>query len=174
MRAISLGTLAFALLLAGCAHTRMDEAPIATPVVEPEVQPAVRMPHHPNIVWIEYIHFKKDSSDFDTPENLANADIVVGELKKWFRDNAVVEGHTCDIGDEDYNQQLGLRRAQAVCDYLVLKGISPERLSLRSCGEKVPAVPNDSEKNRAYNRRVNCHLKRGNYTKEEVAAIYGK
>jgi OOP family OmpA-OmpF porin len=172
MRAITIGTLAFALILAGCAHTRMDEAPIATPVAEPEVLPPMICscggPYLPNI------QFERDSLTVKNPDYRATLDGVASDLQKWHRDTLVLEGHTCDIGDEDYNLQLGLRRALVVHDDLISKGIAPERLSVRSLGERVPAVPNDVEPNRALNRRVIFRFSMGEYSKEEGVAINGK
>ncbi len=64
------------------------------------------------------------------------------------------EGHTDSIGPDDYNQRLSERRAQAAYDFLVAAGIAPERLRAVGFGESRPAVPNDTEENRAINRRV--------------------
>ncbi|MCG6930877.1 MAG: OmpA family protein [Desulfofustis sp.] len=66
-----------------------------------------------------------------------------------------IDGHTCDIGSEQYNQGLSERRAQAVYDYLVNSiGIDSGRLSVVGYGETKPAYPNDSAINREKNRRV--------------------
>jgi OOP family OmpA-OmpF porin len=176
MRAISIGTLAFALILAGCAHTRMDEAPIAAPVVEPVVELGVLPVTHydytspyvlPNILFV------RDSLTVKSHDYPAVLEGAVRELQKWYRDTVVLEGHTCDIGDENYNQQLGLRRAQVVFDQLIAMGIARERLSIRSHGESTPAVRN-VEPDRALNRRVVLKFSLGEYSKEEEQAIKGK
>ncbi len=60
-------------------------------------------------------------------------------------DTAVIEGRTDDTGGEVYNMALGLRRANAVRDYLILKGIAPERLKAVSFGESQPLRIHDSE-----------------------------
>lgn len=66
-----------------------------------------------------------------------------------------IDGHTCDIGSELYNQGLSERRAQAVYDYLVESvGINSGRLSIAGHGESKPAYPNTSRTNREKNRRV--------------------
>ena len=65
-----------------------------------------------------------------------------------------IQGHTDDVGTADYNLKLSERRAQAVKDYLVARGINPSRLTVKGFGMSNPSVPNDSEKGRAYNRRV--------------------
>lgn len=66
-----------------------------------------------------------------------------------------ITGYTCDLGPEQYNQNLSERRANAVRDHLVnITGIDPNRLSVSGYGETKPAYPNDSEENRRKNRRV--------------------
>ena len=51
-----------------------------------------------------------------------------------------ISGHTCSIGDEDYNQRLSERRAKAVVDYLVGKKISRKRLEYKGYGETDPST----------------------------------
>lgn len=65
-----------------------------------------------------------------------------------------VNGHTDDVGTDEYNQKLSERRAQAVRDYLVKAGLRPEILSVTGHGKKRPLVPGTSETARAKNRRV--------------------
>jgi outer membrane protein OmpA-like peptidoglycan-associated protein len=69
-----------------------------------------------------------------------------------------VNGHTDDVGSDDYNQKLSERRAQAVRDYLVQAGISPEILSVEGHGKKLPLVRGTSDAARAKNRRVELGL----------------
>jgi len=64
-----------------------------------------------------------------------------------------IEGHTCDIGNAEYNLALGERRAASAKTYLERLGISPNRLSTVSYGEERPMVPNKDEANRSKNRR---------------------
>lgn len=65
-----------------------------------------------------------------------------------------VNGHTDDVGTAEYNQKLSERRAQAVYDYLVEAGLSPDILSVTGHGKSRPLVPGTSEEARAKNRRV--------------------
>jgi outer membrane protein OmpA-like peptidoglycan-associated protein len=87
-------------------------------------------------------------------EGKAEADKLIAEMSKFHNDTAVCVGHTDDVGTESYNLQLGLRRAQAVVDYIATNGIAPTRLRAESRGETEPAVRNDTPVNRALNRRV--------------------
>jgi outer membrane protein OmpA-like peptidoglycan-associated protein len=65
-----------------------------------------------------------------------------------------VNGHTDDVGSEAYNQKLSERRAQAVRDYLVKTGLSPDILSVQGHGKSLPLVKGSSDAARAKNRRV--------------------
>ncbi len=65
-----------------------------------------------------------------------------------------VDGHTDDVGEEDYNLQLSEARARAVRDYLVSKGVAAERLEHKGFGESKPLVEGTGEDARAKNRRV--------------------
>lgn len=65
-----------------------------------------------------------------------------------------IEGHTDDVGAEDYNLELSQKRAESVRSYLIEQGIAPGRLSAQGFGESQPLVPNVSQRNRGLNRRV--------------------
>lgn len=66
-----------------------------------------------------------------------------------------IEGHTDNTGDESYNMQLGLRRAEAVKMYLYEQHNVPlHKMNTISYGESQPAAPNDTREGRAQNRRV--------------------
>lgn len=65
-----------------------------------------------------------------------------------------IEGHADGTGSEEYNDALSLRRAEAVRDWLVARGIAPERLRVSARGERAPVEPNEEEAGREQNRRV--------------------
>jgi outer membrane protein OmpA-like peptidoglycan-associated protein len=65
-----------------------------------------------------------------------------------------IEGHTCNIGTTEYNLALGERRARAVRDYLVSRGISADRLRTVSYGEERPKHDTSREEPRRLNRRA--------------------
>jgi outer membrane protein OmpA-like peptidoglycan-associated protein len=66
----------------------------------------------------------------------------------------VVEGHTDSQGGAPYNQELSQRRAQAVRDYLVTRGIAPDRVTSQGFGLTRPIADNSTPEGRANNRRV--------------------
>ncbi|MCX6141072.1 MAG: OmpA family protein [Candidatus Kapabacteria bacterium] len=65
-----------------------------------------------------------------------------------------VQGHTDNIGTEEYNQTLSQARAESVKSALVQRGVDATRLRTRGMGFMMPVVPNDTEENRAKNRRT--------------------
>lgn len=71
---------------------------------------------------------------------------------------AVIEGHTDNTGDREYNQSLSRDRAFAVQEALVKAGISAHRLAVRGVGESDPVASNELEAGRRLNRRVDVVL----------------
>ena len=77
-------------------------------------------------------------------------DKVAAVLNKYPETTIIVEGHTDSRGTEQYNQELSLRRAQAVKDALIQRGVEQRRIQAIGYGESQPISSND-----AMNRRVN-------------------
>jgi outer membrane protein OmpA-like peptidoglycan-associated protein len=76
------------------------------------------------------------------------------------RDSKIaVVGHTDSTGDESWNVQVSLARAQAVADYLANRGISSERLLLEGAGSARPLGDNDTVGGRERNRRIEFELR---------------
>ena len=75
-------------------------------------------------------------------------------LRAYFRRNVLIEGHTDNLGNEDFNIKLSQQRADAVRDLLTARGISPQRIRTKGYGPKFPVVDNDSAAGRQQNRRV--------------------
>lgn len=100
--------------------------------------------------------------DFDKadlrPEAGAELDSLVIFLKKYPNAELGIAGHTDDVGSDEYNLELSERRAKAVFDYLISKGIPAERLRSRGFGESRPVADNATEEGRQKNRRVECVL----------------
>lgn len=65
-----------------------------------------------------------------------------------------VSGHTDSIGNPEYNQKLSEKRANAVRDYLINKGIEPKKLEAKGYGKEEPIASNETEEGRQKNRRV--------------------
>ncbi|MFN3873714.1 MAG: OmpA family protein [Ignavibacterium sp.] len=65
-----------------------------------------------------------------------------------------ISGHTDNVGSRKSNVELSIRRANAVKEWLVKRGIEPERIQTKGYGPDRPVVPNDSEENKRKNRRI--------------------
>ncbi|HVT35314.1 MAG TPA: OmpA family protein [Nevskiaceae bacterium] len=66
----------------------------------------------------------------------------------------IIEGHTDNVGSEQTNQRLSLRRAEAVRSYLVANGVSADRIKAVGKGEDEPVADNGDAAGRQQNRRV--------------------
>ena len=75
-------------------------------------------------------------------------------LNKYPNTNIDVIGHTDNVGDESYNQQLSARRAGSVAAILAQSGVSQSRMRAYGRGELKPIKSNDTVNGRAANRRV--------------------
>jgi OOP family OmpA-OmpF porin len=99
------------------------------------------------------VNFVTGSAEL-TPASRRTLDRIAAILADADAVRAQLQGHTDDQGDAAANQALSARRAQAVVDYLVGKGIARGRLVPRGFGETRPIASNASEAGRAQNRRV--------------------
>jgi outer membrane protein OmpA-like peptidoglycan-associated protein len=79
---------------------------------------------------------------------------VVGLMKENPGLAVEINAHTDDVGSASYNLALSDRRAQSVVDFLIESNINQDRFTARGLGESQPVVPNDTEENKAKNRRV--------------------
>src|SRR5207253_1915394 len=68
--------------------------------------------------------------------------------------NITVEGHTDSQGPVKANEELSQKRAEAVRDFLIQKGIAKDRIKAVGRGPSVPVASNDNAEGRANNRRV--------------------
>ncbi len=96
--------------------------------------------------------------DFDQSRIRSADQESVENLYGFMNDNPTVRielgGHTCNIGSLQYNQALSERRAKAVSNYLIERGIDANRIQVKGYSYTKPAVPNDTPSNRALNRRT--------------------
>jgi outer membrane protein OmpA-like peptidoglycan-associated protein len=94
------------------------------------------------------------SSDKIKSESAAVLDDAAQTLKANEHVVVEIQGHTDNMGDDSFNQDLSQRRAIAVKNYLTQKGIGAQRLEARGYGEKNPIADNNSSSGRAQNRRI--------------------
>ncbi len=79
-------------------------------------------------------------------------------LQKYGYTNAVIEGHTDNVGEEIYNQSLSENRAHEIENYLIRKGVDDARMKTIGYGERQPIASNDAEGGRQLNRRIEIGL----------------
>jgi outer membrane protein OmpA-like peptidoglycan-associated protein len=97
---------------------------------------------------------------FDTArsELKPGAMATVDRLADFMREHAtyqlLIEGHTDSRGEEEYNLQLSERRAEAVRNALLSRGLTGDRVRVRAQGESFPVADNESAAGRQQNRRV--------------------
>src|SRR3989344_1480153 len=81
-------------------------------------------------------------------------DKLANFLKQFPDRKLLIEGYTDSVGSDSYNQDLSDRRAQAVRDALVQRGVDTSRITARGYGKAHPVADNASPEGRAMNRRV--------------------
>jgi outer membrane protein OmpA-like peptidoglycan-associated protein len=87
-------------------------------------------------------------------ESKAELNLLVDFIKKDERLFLEVGGHTDSDGAIENNLVLSEKRAKAVQDYLISQGVAQNRLTFKGYGESAPLFPNDTEANKAKNRRT--------------------
>jgi len=98
------------------------------------------------------VFFGFDQFDL-SPEARATLDRQAGWLNQYRGVTVTIEGHADERGTREYNLALGERRANAVKNYLVARGVDANRVSTVSYGKERPAVLGSSEAAWAQNRR---------------------
>jgi len=86
------------------------------------------------VIELEYINYELDKSDI-RPDAAAILDKLIGLLKEFPDLEIRIESHTDSRGSDDYNMLLSKKRAKAAYDYVVSKGIDPNRLLYHGYGE---------------------------------------
>jgi outer membrane protein OmpA-like peptidoglycan-associated protein len=104
-------------------------------------------------ITLNNIFFDFDKAEL-RPESFPELDRLVLLMKERPAMRVEIDGHTCDIGDEQYNMGLSERRAKAVQKYIIGKGIDASRVAVQFFGETKPAVENTNRETRRKNRRV--------------------
>ena len=101
--------------------------------------------------------------DFDKsvvrPDGKKSIDEALAKIKGVDLEMVIATGHTDSIGTERYNQRLSERRAAAVKEYLVSKGIPASKITTIGKGESQPVATNKTAEGRQKNRRVDIEFK---------------
>jgi len=156
MNTLRLAVLLFAAaLVQGCAQLGIDCPECCQRPVLAQAQPA---PAPVSDACAGVIRLRGVNFDFDRaeirPASRPILDQAAQRLRQCGDERLQVEGHTDSIGADAYNQDLSERRARAVRDYLVSKGVNGGRISAAGFGESRPISTNDTPEGRFLNRRV--------------------
>jgi OOP family OmpA-OmpF porin len=130
-------------------------APVAAPVIvaaKPAPAPVA-----------EKVSFAAEALfDFDKaaikPEGKVALDGLLSNLQGMNLEVMIAVGHTDSVGKPDYNQKLSVKRADAVKQYLMSKGIDQSRIYNEGKGETQPIADNKTEQGRSQNRRVTLEV----------------
>ena len=129
-----------------CPGSQLLNFPLPAPTPEPE-------PVEPPLMRLQNVLF-----DFDRSNLRPEADAILAPVLEMLqRDpslNVDIEGHADWMGSDAYNIRLSQRRAQAVIEWLVARGIDRERLNAVGKGEREPIATNETAEGRQLNRRV--------------------
>ncbi|GAB3166473.1 hypothetical protein GCM10027291_12150 [Telluribacter humicola] len=104
-------------------------------------------------IQLDRVYFDQ-SSYVLRKESYPQLDLLATSLKKTPTLKIEIAGHTDNVGDDRLNQYLSENRALVIASYLRNKGISSTRLVAKGYGSSRPLADNDTEANRARNRRV--------------------
>jgi OOP family OmpA-OmpF porin len=131
--------------------------PMAAPAPPPP--PAPMAPRYENVTLSATALFAFDSAVV-TEEGKTAINTLADKIKS--KGASVVDldiiGYTDSTGPEAYNEQLSLRRATAVKDYIVSQGVDPAIIDVSGKGEADPVASNATREGRAKNRRVEVHI----------------
>ncbi|MEN8186348.1 MAG: OmpA family protein [Bacteroidota bacterium] len=106
-----------------------------------------------------YIYFKYNTTKpIDTENVVTYLNNLIDDLKSS-GESVVLTGHTDADGNEEFNYELGLKRANRVKDYLVEKGVSEDKITVKSMGKKDPLSDNTTPEGKQKNRRVEIEIK---------------
>jgi len=119
---------------------------IETPVVVPEV---------PKPTLSNTVLFPSNSSNF----KVASLDALVKAMKEDPKLTIALDGYTDATASAEYNFSLSKRRATAVKNYLISKGIAASRITSNAHGEESPVSDNTTPEGKAQNRRVSISMK---------------
>ncbi len=110
---------------------------------------------------IEGITFKTNSANL-TKKSYDVLDRAVQVLSDYPDTRIEISGHTDNVGKDEYNKELSQKRADAVKEYFVNKGIRTERLTAIGYGPERPIADNKTKAGKAKNRRTEFKLVTGN------------
>jgi len=133
--------------------------------------------------YVDQVSLVKDPIDFDLDKVYVLKDVkfntdtfildleskdqlncLIGHLKSNPELKLTIYGHTDDQGSKKYNKELSRKRAKAVSEYLLDKGLRFDRIAFQGYGNEIPVAKNSTSKGRLKNRRVEFVLSKKTYS----------
>ncbi len=152
--------LGFSMALGGDKAKRASEPIIEqkpAQITEPKAEPKPALEQKPEPKYEKVIKLQVNF-DFDSDQIPASFQAKISEVASIMVQNpeysVLLEGHTDWTGSEEYNQNLSLRRANAVASELQRLGVPAQKISASGFGELRPVADNSTKDGRAQNRRV--------------------
>ncbi|MDR2840346.1 MAG: OmpA family protein [Paludibacter sp.] len=114
------------------------------------------------IKGVNFVFDKTKLIDKSNPDLKAVLIILIAHYDEW--SELKIDGHTDSFGTAEYNQQLGMHRAEAIRDFFIANGLSDKKFVLESFGKTKPLVSNttangkDDPEGRQENRRVELYI----------------
>lgn len=93
------------------------------------------------------------------PESRDTLRELADNFRQYPDEEISVEGHTDNVGSDEYNQRLSEQRADAVGGYLIDQGVPSSRVTAVGFGKTQPKASNDTPEGRQINRRVEIHIR---------------
>jgi outer membrane protein OmpA-like peptidoglycan-associated protein len=108
------------------------------------------------------------NSDQVLPAGRGNLSELAQSLQRYPETEVLIVGHTDNVGSDEYNMGLSMRRAESAKNYLVSQGIQPGRIRTAGRGETEPVADNTTEAGRQSNRRVEVAIFASEEYREQI------
>tara|TARA_B100001250_G_scaffold407132_1_gene427388 strand:- start:413 stop:904 length:492 start_codon:yes stop_codon:yes gene_type:complete len=145
------------LFIASCSSVQVTEEAVysdSVQSIEVSSSKAYDTPTESKAVFANAtVYFEFDKYNLST-RSIQALKGVIELMKENDSIEITIAGHADERGTREYNLALGQRRAESIADYMVLKGISRSRLTIKSYGEEMPMMQGSNERSWARNRRA--------------------
>lgn len=141
-------------LIEGCGLVVAEPEPAAEPAPVPAPKPISETVSLSASALFDFDKDKIKEAAKPRLDEVANRVRSLGDVEA-----VTIVGHTDSVGSEAYNEQLSMRRANAVKNYLLDQGVDPSLVSTSGMGESQPVADNSTDAGRAQNRRVEITIR---------------